>query len=224
MKYLFTLFAVSCVMFMLDVAQVRADDAWSKDYEHQSDLTITHVEIRLADQAPEDVAGSRTPQPSNSLMTAFTNDPNGPPPPVEHYSFTGGAQATVNHVVGVAANAGPFPLPVSLALVWQSCGNGVIFPPLPAILGTSLDGMTLAVTLPASGSWYITAGVSGFSSGDYDWMALARYDGMTPIPVPPAPDTDGFGGMTAPPWDLFGINPPGCCLSWERPWCFSVAP
>lgn len=227
MKFLFTLVAACCAILMSNgamAAQGRAEGAWLKDYSRSSDLTITHVEVGLADHAVEDAARTRNPQPSNVMITAFTNDPNGPPSPDEHYSFVGGDQAVVNHVVNLMASAGPFPLPVSLAFVWQSCGNGVIFPPVPDLLGTSIDGLTLTVTLPNAGSWYVSVGVDGFDTGDWDWMALARYDGMTPIPVPPAADTDGFGGMTAAPWDLFGINPPGCCLGWERPWCFSVAP
>ena len=118
---------------------------------------------------------------------------------------------------------GYWPTPVTLAFAWQECQNGVIFPPMPSLLGTTLDGGTIALTLPFDGIWYITAGISGFETGEWDWGWMARYDNTTPIPVPPASDTD-MGGMEGPP--SFNLHNKeegiGEGRGSGRPWCFEV--
>jgi hypothetical protein len=145
---------------------------------------------------------------------------------IEQYSFSGGVNATVDHRTIMANNAQGGGL-TSLAYAWVECGAGNVYPPVPNLLGTTLDGSTLALSLPYTGVWYVTVGISGFSTGTYDWGWMARYDGVTPIPVPPNPPTD-LGGFEFGPGatnSLHNLNDQvGDGTGSGRPWCFQVNP
>ncbi len=146
---------------------------------------------------------------------------------IEQYSFSV-TQTYIDHRTCVKNNMGPWPTPVALAYVWQECRHPVLYPPMPAIIGTNApgDGSTLALTLPYAGNWYITVGISGFSTGTWDWAWLARYDGRTPIPViPPRSPGNDTGGGNYYTFALYGPdNTIGNGQAADRPWCFRVHP
>jgi len=196
---------------------------WLGEFEEPMGLDVAYVEVHRVGEATErSKAGEGEPLFESLpawLKDAFTSDG----PPSETYVFQGGSGAVIDHVLHLTNSESP--LTLSFAFAWQPCGNGVIFPPLPDLLGTTLDGQEMSITLPTTGDWYVAVGVRGFEPGDWDWMALVRYDGVTPIPVPPDEAvTDAKGGMPVAPWCLFGISPSGEGLTWERPWCFQVLP
>ena len=195
-------------------------------------LNVESVDIHLLKKTGgNDVLGGpgAGPGASNFCMDAYTAPSWATNSPsvfsIEQYSFSGGTATVVDHRTITANNAGPWPTPVSLAYVWAGCGAGVVFPPVPALLGTSMDGTTLALTLPYTGIWYVTVGISGFSAGTYDWGWMARYDGATPIPVPPAPDTD-LGGFEFGPGTTNALHNLSDSIGdgdgSGRPWCFKM--
>jgi hypothetical protein len=145
---------------------------------------------------------------------------------IEQYSFPT-SLSYIDHKTIVRNNAGPWPTPVTLAYIWQICNNGDIFPPRPRTYGTDLlfdDGGTLVITLPYAGIWYITTGIGGFSTGTWDWMWLARYDGIYPIPVWPlgTPGNDACGGSYYDLKIYTESESVGAGEGAGRPWCFEV--
>jgi hypothetical protein len=194
-----SLFIVVFFLFLVvNMAQAAQDD-WSKDYKNPRDLQITEVTINQASCSVDEFKKSSNstlggpgsgPGLSNYLTDAYTAPTWATTLPssctIEQYQFYGGSAATIDHRVLVFNNAGPWPTPLSLAFAWQRCGNGVLFPPLPLLLGTTLDGITLFLTLPfntACCPWYVTVGISGFS-----------------------PDTVGDGKGSGRPW-CFRLDP-----------------
>jgi len=148
---------------------------------------------------------------------------------LEQYSFSGGTAAPVGYRTITANNhSGPLgPTPLALAYAWQPCGAGDIYPPVPDLLGTTLDGVTIALSLPYTGIWYVTSTITGVSTGTWDWGWMARYDGVTPIPVPPASDTDmggiAFNNASDAPL-LNSTDSVGNGKGSGRPWCVKVNP
>ncbi len=168
---------------------------------------------------------------SNFCMDAYTAPSWATTSPsvfsIEQYSFSGGSAAAVGYRTISANNAGPFPTPLALAYVWAGCGAGAVFPPVPNTLGTTLDGSTLALSLPYTGIWYVSVTITGHSVGTHDWGWLARYDGVTPIPVPPRAPTD-LGGFEFGPGNqnrLHNLSDAvGNGQGSGRPWCFKINP
>jgi hypothetical protein len=170
------------------------------------------------------------PGPSNVLIDCYTAPSWATTSPsyfsIEQYSFPVSA-SYIDHRIVLNNSQGPWPTPISLAYVWQRCGNGKIFPPVPSTIGTNApwDGYTLFLSLPYGGNcWNISLMIGGFSTGTWDWMALARYDGVTPIPVlPPGdPSNDCHGGDLIT-FDLYSVSDRvGDGYGANRPWCFQV--
>jgi hypothetical protein len=145
---------------------------------------------------------------------------------LEQYSFPS-SETYINHRVVFAANTGPFPMQISLAFAWQECGNGVIFPPLPKTYGTNApgDGMSLMVTAPYQGQYVVTVPIPKDMFDEdtsYDWIWLARFDGITPIPVlPPGTPGNDTGGGDYYTFSMYG-SLPWNAVGGNRPWCFRV--
>jgi len=234
MKKITALIAIAVFVSAVNAQAASSDDTW-ENYTGQV-LNVEHVSIHAATnfadnfKKGDNTLGGPGPGPgaANFAMDGFTQ-PSGVSSPtlftLEQYAFSGGTSVIIDHQTVISNNAGPYPTQVSLAFAWQACGNGSIFPPLPDLLGTTMDGVTLSTTLSTGGIWYVAVGISGLTPGTYDWGWMARYDGLTPIPVPPAPDTDlaGFAGVGD-----FGLHNTtddiGDGSGSGRPWCFEITP
>jgi hypothetical protein len=152
---------------------------------------------------------------------------------IEQYSFPATA-SYIDHRTCVKNNAGPWPTAVALGYVWQECGNQVLHQPVPNgnTVGLALpwDNASLVLTLPYAGNWYITVGIGGMTTGIWDWAWLARYDGVTPIPVvPPGQANNDTGGGNYYTFALYsvdelraGIGGLNSGVAADRPWCFEV--
>jgi len=242
MKKVFALIAMVALVFAVN-AQAASSNDWGTNYTGMQ-LNVERVNIHLA----TDYAGSFKQNgnntlggpgtgtgPSNFAMDAYTAPTWATTAPsvfsTEDYTFSGGSAATVSHRVIFCNNAGPWPTPLSLGFAWQPCGAGVIFPPMPSLLGTTIDGGTIALTLPPSGTppggiWYITIGISGFSADEYDWGWLSRTDGVTPLPVPAGLAVTDMGGIGPGPGYVLmnSADAIGNGKGSGRPWCFDVNP
>jgi len=215
---------VAAVMMTAVTTGHTAENSWSSEGSYKTDLVITGLKIEAISGALADLKhGGELPQPAlgqpGQLMDDAYTVPNG------HYSedyvFPGGSAAIIDHEISFCVFS---PGVKNFALAWQPCGSGAVFPPMPDLLGTILDGNTIAFTAPAAGCYLLTVSVTGFSPGDWDWMVLADYDGGGPI-APLAPNLDTFGGskVTYALYDGAG-DPVGYGPSSARPWCFSVLP
>jgi hypothetical protein len=239
MRKTFTLIAVMSMVLAVSTAWTAQDDEetwWSGS--PQMDLKVNHVDIEMAsnyvssfkNDGPQNLGGPGAGTGASNFCADAYTAPTWVTgwPSIEEYSFPT-SQTYIDNRVVVVNNAGPWPTPVSLAFVWQACGNVKIFPPIPSTFGTNCpwDGHELALTLPYAGRWYITVGVSGFLTGTWDWMWFARYDGIAPIPVIPlgTEGNDHHGGsyetreLFTGPGDVVGAGE-----SSGRPWCFEVVP
>jgi hypothetical protein len=244
MKKLLAFFTVISVVFVVNTAQTTQDNEedWSSSAPPKMDLQVGYVKLSACNSSdsfkksgPQTLSGPGAgPGPSNHARDAFTAPSwdTFSPPTMELYSFPT-TVSYIEHVVVINNYQGPWPTPVTLAYIWQECGNGVMFPPVPATLGTNApwDGATLGMTLPyADGCWYISVGISGFSTGTWDWAWLARYDGVTPIPVlpqgSPGNDTGGGNYYTFQIYSIdelrAGIGGGNDGIGADRPWCFRV--
>jgi hypothetical protein len=239
MKKVFGLLAIVALVFAMNAQAASNNDVW-QNYTGMK-LNVEHVNIHAAANfSGMKKNGNATlggpgngPGTSNFCADAYTAPTWATTSPsvfsIEQYSFTGGSGATVDHRTVTINNAGPWPTSLALAYVWADCGAGVVFPPVPALLGTNIDGNTILLSLPYTGIWYVTVGISGFSAGTYDWGWMANYAGTTPIPVPASIQPSGpsdLGGFEFGPGannalhnvtDAIG-NGKGS----GRPWCFKV--
>jgi len=241
-----SLFALSIVFFSFNPLYSLGDgqrEARWPDSDESRGIQLTHVRIHCATgdidrlrRNGNNTLGGPGAHPgggaSNFAMDAYTAPTWATSFPSvftwENYSFEGGSAAQVDHRVIITNNAGPWPTPVSLAFIWQECGNGTLFPPYPRLYGTSIDGGVITLPLFDQGIWYITLGFSGFTPGDYDWVALVNFDGISPIPVPDIPpNTDAIGSDIWNP-RVYGAglqnlsDEVGDGLGSGRPWCFKV--
>jgi len=233
MKKIFALCTIIAMVFAVN-AQAAQQSGWGDTYTGMA-IDAGHVTIDCASnyvssfKKGNDTLGGpgAGPGTSNFAADAYTAPSwaSGSPFSLEQYSFTGDTSFVIDHHTLVGDFAGPFPDSVSLAYVWTNCGAGVVYPPVPSLLGTDLDGGTIALTLPTPGLWAITLGIFGFSPGTYDWGWMIRYDGLTPIHVPPASDTD-LGGFEFGPGVtnlLHNANDQiGNGAGSGRPWCFKM--
>jgi hypothetical protein len=235
MKKIFALCAIVAFAFAMN-AQAETSHPWGEYTGKQ--LNVEHVKIHQAadfsssfKKNGNNILGGpgAGPGTSNFCMDAYTAPTWASTSPsvftVEQYSFLPGTATVVDHRTITGNNAGPYPTLLSLAYVWADCNAGTVYPPVPSLLGTSLDGTTLALSLPSAGIWYVTVGISGFSSGLYDWGWFARYDGLTPIPVPPAPTTD-LGGFEFGPGVFNALHNQADAMGngkgSGRGWCFQI--
>jgi hypothetical protein len=225
----FALIAIITLVFTVS-AQAFTDGS------PEAEIRIGKVEIRAVNTFRS--TGSATlggpgagPGQSNYCMDAFTAPTWATTSPsvfsIEQYEFPP-TLSYIPHRTVTVNNAGPWPTPLTLAFVWQICGNGVIFPPFPEkTYGTNApgDGNTIALTLPEAGVWYVTSEFEGIGTGTWDWIWLARYDGVTPIPVlPPGSSGNDTGGGSYYTFALYtgpgdGV---GTGEGEGRPWCFRV--
>jgi hypothetical protein len=243
MKKILISIAVISVVFTVNTAQTTQDNEvdWLSSAPPKMDLRVGYIEIQSAcnpsdgfkKSGPQTLSGPGAgPGPSNNTMDGFTAPTWSTGFNTEQYLFT--SITTIDHYVILNNTAGPWPTPVSLAFVWQICGNGAMFPPIPATLGTNApwDGVTLALTLPFSDNcWTVNLGISGIATGTWDWIWLARYDGVTPIPVIPYPfpgnDTCGGNYYLNAIYSVYelttgiGGGSPNAAGA-DRPWCFQV--
>ena len=244
MKKVLTFLAIVALVFATSAQAATSNDV-NQDYTGMR-LNIESVDVHPAvDFSAFKKSGNTTlggpgpgPGTSNFCMDAYTAPTWATTSPsvftIEQYNFTGGTAAVVDHRVVVANNQGPWPTPIGLGFAWQACDAKWLYPPLPSTLGLLLDGNTLALTLPYTGIWYITVGISGFSPGTYDWAWFADYTGTVPIQVPPPltiPGNIDQGGddatLVALQWwggvPLYGVSDQiGDGLGANRPWCFQV--
>jgi hypothetical protein len=191
---------------------------WWDNYTSPMGFEITNVEIQQVQCRHDhsEKAGAQA-VPGMFVNGAFTSTVDFPWD--EHYTFSGGGSANVDHVISFCVGSSR---EVCFALAWQPCGNEVIFPPLPLLKGTLLDGERFCLTVP-SGCYDIGITATGFDVGEWDWMAMANYDGAGPI-HPLSPDTDTFGGSKNS-LVLYDIGDGvGHGLSAGRPWCFEITP
>jgi hypothetical protein len=203
--------------------------------EAPMDLRVGTVDINCAFRtAGNPTLGGVGPGPGTADVAhdAYTAPTWASDPPsvfsIEQYSFPV-SQTYIDHRVCVKNN-NQLGGPTSFGFAWNDCGNGVIHPPRPATLGTNVDGNTVALTLPNDGNWYITIGISGFSTGTWDWMWFCRYDGVTPIVVyPPGQIGMDTGGGNYNTFAMYsddelraGIGGQTWGVAADRPWCFRV--
>ncbi len=236
MKKIFALCTIIAMVFAVN-AQAAQQSGWGDTYTGMA-IDVGHVTVDCASgyvssfKKGNDTLGGPGAGPggANTTSTSYTAPSWATASPsvfsIEQYSFPGATTATyIDHRTNVNNNAGPWPTPVSEAYLWVNCGAGVVYPPIPSMYGTSLDGGTLVLTLPYAGNWYITVGFSGFSAGTYDWGWMTDYTGLTPIPVPPAATTD-LGGFEFGPGVtniLHNANDAiGNGAGSGRPWCFKI--
>lgn len=237
MCMLISFLAVLLLVFPLNIVHSEKEgyvDSWGGSYESSMDLEVTHVSILLAaaysnnfKKGGNNTLGGPGPGPgrSNFLMDAYTAPSWASTVPsvftAEQYEFAGGSSVYIDYRVVVVNNAGPWPTPISVTFAWQECGHSVIYPPLPKLL---YNHDPLILTLPFEGIWYATFSIRS-PQGAYDWGALARYDGLYPIPLPPDQDTDMIGMEGYPTWRLHNVNDRvGDGRGSGRPWCFEVIP
>jgi hypothetical protein len=200
----------------------------------EMDLRIENIEIRSVNEfrsegAPTLGGAFAVPGPYNFNTDAYTAPTWATGTEsyftMEQYSFPT-THSFIDHRIVAINNQGPWPTLFSFAFAWQICHNPRIYPPVPVTVGTNLpwDGATMGVTLPYPDIWYITAGISGFSTGTWDWIWLGRYDGVTPIPVipPGVPGNDIVGGSLRTNSLYTSTDDIGDGEGSGRPWCFKV--
>jgi hypothetical protein len=212
--------ALTVVAAMAPVSSIQGyeDEFWGENYESPMGFEITHVELQQI-KCTHDHSGGSMDQavPGMFMDDAFTTMVGSPFD--ENYSFSGGGSASVNHVVRFCVVS---VREVCFAWAWQPCGHGVIFPPMPLLKGTVYDGERFCLEVPP-GCYDISTTVTGFDVGEWDWIAMANYDGVGPI-HPLSPDTDTFGGSKNS-LVLYDIGDGiGHGLSAGRPWCVQVNP
>ena len=224
---LFTLPFLLAMILQAPIARA-AQAEWPEYYASPMQLDVTHIDIQAvpspADrfkQEGNEILGGRQATPGTLIEDAYTKPVGGT---MESYSFAGDTATTIDHTIIYCDDSGNFPHPACFAFAWQPCGNGLIFPPLPILMGTTFDGASLSVTIPFSGCFFLTFGVDGFAPGHYAWMVLGDYTGACPVD-PFSPDTDTFGGSrtTMALYDGTG-DVVGEGFSSARPWCFELTP
>jgi hypothetical protein len=225
MKKVFTLMAaVTMAAAVITVGSVQGfeEELWGGNYESPAGFEITNVEI-IPIQCTHDHSQKAIAQavPGTLVEDGWTTTVGSPND--EHYSFSGGGSAQVRHVVRFCEGGGSYPMEVCFAFAWQPCGHGVVFPPIPRLKGTLMDGERICMEISFSGCFEIAVTATGFGIDTWDWIIMANYDGSGPI-HPLASDTDTFGGSTNS-LVLYDVGDGvGHGLSAGRPWCFEVNP
>jgi hypothetical protein len=229
MKLIISLVSIVALVFVALETQAFDSDTgevWWDNYVSPMDLSVTYVEIqsvrRSTDSFDEEVGNGNSrhqADPGTLMEDAYTSESG-----LEEYHFFGGSSKSVDHTVVFCDGTGDYPKTAGFGFAWQECGNGIIFPPLPTLMGTILDGNELSVSVPFSGCFIVTFGIDGFDVGSWDYLVLADYDASGPV-NPLAPTTDTFGGskntmaLYDSATDGIGEGP-----SSARGWCFEVHP